>query len=290
MSNDKSVTTTQSGGMALTADELALMSEGAASGTESFSPKHTIVPYLFIVQGASDYVKRGQAKFIAEAREGDIMDTLLLRPSAEAFFIPCKFEEHSSEWRPNQGGIVAQYFTDHSKYQSSAKKGADDFEGMSRKTVEGNDITLVPTYYGLLANPETGRGRPVVLTMAGTQAKKSRRINGLIDALEFTTAEGVSQTAPIYSQIFKLTTVPEQNKEGKTFAGWRVDLVGLTLKAPGGRDLWQQAQMVRKQVEEGLMRMAAPVERDITNEATATTSAPRDAQNRPAAPDDDIPF
>lgn len=289
MTTSKEVATISTG-VALTKEELEMMAAGAEHGTESFKLNQTIVPFLFIVQGASDYVKRGQAKYIDSAREGDIMDSLLLQPQPEAYIIPCKFEEHSSEWRPNQGGLVKQYFTDHTKYFASAKKGRDDFDGMPRKTVEGNDITLVPTYYCLLVNPETGRGRPVVLPMAGTQAKKSRRLNGLIDALEFTSPEGVSQTAPIYSQVFKLTTVPEKNNEGKTFAGWKVEQAGLTLKMKNGRDLWAQAQEVRKQVEAGMMRMAAP-ERDVTSEASATTAPPAgNARGTAPADSDEIPF
>lgn len=289
-------TQSQGGALALSPEELELMAAGAETGTESFRLNQTIVPHLFIVQGASDYVKRGQAKFIDAAREGDIMDTLLLHPMPVAHVVICKFEDHSTEWRPNRGGLVKQHFTDHTKYFASAKKSADDFDGMQRKTPEGHDITLVPTYYCLLVNPETGRGRPVVLSMAGTQAKKSRRLNGLIDALEFTAADGMTQTAPIYSQVFKLTTVPEQyqTEQGPaTIAGWKIDLVGLTLKAPNGRDLWQHAQNVRKQVEDGLMRSAVPTERDITAEATATTTqrAPQGGAARGgAANDEEIPF
>jgi len=297
MSKPTTAVVTKEGGVpSLTKEDLELMAAGAEKGTESFKLSQTIVPYLFIVQGASDYVKRGQAKFIDAAREGDIMDSLLLRPMPEAYVVVCKFEDHSTEWRPNRGGLVKQHFTDHTKYFASAKKSADDFDGMPRTTVEGHDITLVPTYYCLLVNPESGRGRPVVLTMAGTQAKKSRRLNGLIDALEFTSPEGMTQTAPIYSQVFKLTTVPEQyqTRQGPaTIAGWKVDQVGLTLKAPGGRDLWQHAQQVREQVEQGIMRMAAPTERDVTGEATATTQpGPTRGGSRPASDvaGEDIPF
>lgn len=282
----------QNGGVpSLSADELALMQQASADA-EAFSIRQVIVPYLFIVQGASDYVKRGTAKFIQGCAEGDIMDSLMLQPMQSALVIPCKYEDHSTEWRPNQGGMVRQYFTDHTKYHASQKKGATDFDGMPRITAEGNEITLVPTYYCLLVN-EAGYGRPVVLPMASTQAKKSRRWNGLIDALQFAGPDGQPMTAPIYAQAFKLTTVPEKGRDNTTFSGWKIEPAGLTLKMPTGRRLWEQAQAVRKQVEEGVMKMAEPTERDISNEASATTDdRPRRAQRAPdaATTDEDIPF
>lgn len=288
------VPATTSGVPALTADDFALM-QGASSGVESFSMKQLVVPYLFIVQGSSDYVKRGEAKFVDAARVGDIMDNLLLAPWQEAHVIPCKFEEHSTEWKPNQGGLVKQYFTDHSKYHASAKKSADDFDGMPRVTSEGHDITLVPTYYCLLANLESGRARPVVLPMASTQAKKSRRWNGLIDMLEFSGPNGPF-TAPIYGRSYKLTTVPEKGRDNTTFSGWKIEPGPLTLTLPNGRALWEQAKEVRKQVEDGVMRMAAPTERDITpadeTRAPGGTSgrSPGRETSGPPSMDDDIPY
>ncbi len=47
-----------------------------------------IVPYLGIIQGMSDSVKRGHASFIDSARVGDIIDNLTLRPMSEVLIIP----------------------------------------------------------------------------------------------------------------------------------------------------------------------------------------------------------
>lgn len=281
----------------LSADDIALM-EQAQGDVESFTINQVIVPRLIIVHGMSDYVKRGTAKFVDAARVGDIMDTLLLQPKSEVYFIPAIFEEHATEWKPNRGGIVRQYFSDHSKYEASAKRSADEFYGMPRKTSEGNDINLVPTYTGLLVNPETGSGRPVVLGFASTQAKKSRQMNGLIDALTFKDADGNDKPAPIYAQVFKLTTVAENytvTKDGQTqqvtSPGWKIESAGLTLKLRNGRALWAQAQEIRKQVKEGVMRGVAP-ERETTGEATFDGPTPNRGGNEPPphSSDDEIPF
>lgn len=282
--------TTQTGLPALTEEDIALMV--AAQGDVEQTSTQGRPPFLFIVQGSSDYVKRGEAKFVDAARAGDIMDTLALTPMQEAYVIPCKFEEHSSEWKPNRGGLVKQYWTDHSHYQAAAKKGADDFDGMPRVNEAGNDVTLVPTYYALLVNPATGRARPVEISMAGTQAKKSRRWNALIDIFEFPGPNGTMLPAPFYARCFRLTTVNEPGKDNSTFAGWKIEPGPLTLQLPNGRALWAQAQEIRKQVESGAMHTGTPAL--IDGEATTTEPAPRREAPRRAAEaatsDEDIPF
>lgn len=290
---------TQGGQLALSEEDMALMAEGAKTGAESFSIKQLIVPYLGIVHGTSDYVKRGSAGFIDAARVGDIIDNLSLKPMQEAFVIACKYEDHYTEWevklerdrdgreKRGRGKLVRQWFTDRSKYDAAQKRGRDDGDGFPRITSEGNDINMVPTYYCLLYN--NGSVRPVVLPLASTQAKKSRRWNGLIDSVEFDGPNGPF-TAPIYAVVYRLTTVTEGEGD-KTYPGWKIEPAGMTLAMKNGRHCWQRAQEVRKAVEEGQMRMAAPA-RDVTDEATATTAPARGRGDEPPTrvADDDIPF
>lgn len=280
---------------ALSAEEMSLMAEGAKTGTETFAMNKMIVPYLGIVQGVSDYVKRGHASYIESARVGDIIDNLLLKPMQEVLLIPCKYEDHVTEWevevgrdgKRGRGKLVRQWFTDHSKYYASEKRGKDDGDGFPRITTEGHDINMVPTYYCLLYN--NGNVRPVVLNMSGTQTRKSRRWNSLIDGVTFTGSDGPF-TAPIYAAVYKFTTVSEGNGEN-TWMGWKFEAAGLTLQLKNGRHVWERAQGVRKAVEDGLMRMAPPVARDVTDEATAITTPPRQRDEPPPrGGDDDIPF
>ena len=292
--------TTQGGALALSEEDMALMVEGARTGVETFGLRQLIVPYLGIIQGTSGYIKRGDPAYIDSARVGDIIDTLALKPMESAVVIPCKYEDHVTEWevkierdrngqeKRGRGRLIKQWFTDHSKYHASQKRGRDDGEGFPRITTEGNDINMVPTYYCLLYN--NGNVRPVVVTFASTQAKKSRRWNGLIDSVEFEGPNGPF-TAPIYAAMYKLSTVTEGSGE-KTFPGWKIEPVGLTLAAKNGRHVWQRAQEVRKAVEEGQMRSAAPP-RDVTDEASATTNdAARHERDVPPSRQDseDIPF
>lgn len=288
---------------ALSPSDLALMMEAGAD-KEKFSMRQTIVPYLGIVQGGSDYVKRGTPTYIEEARVGDLIDSLLRRPMSEAYVIPCKFEEHATEWevklgrdgKRERGKLVRQWFTDHSKYEASQKRGPNDAWGFPRITEEGNDINVVPTYYCLLWTPDSGSVRPVTLPLASTQAKKSRRWNGLIDALEVPGPNGMID-APIYAAIYKLSTTSEGDGDN-TWMGYIIEPYALTLTAKNGRGAWKRAQGVRKSVEAGEMRMAPPVaepepegDTDAAERAAAQRVRSRGQNDEPPPPNpDDIPF
>jgi hypothetical protein len=61
--------------------------------------------------------------------------------------------------------------------------------------------------------------------MKSTQLKKSRKWNSMMQAVQKIGANGRMFRPAIYSQVYRLTTVPESNDKGKWF-GWEVARVG----------------------------------------------------------------
>jgi hypothetical protein len=274
---------------ALNADDLALMEEGSRTGVEQFNMRQRIVPYLRLVQAGTPYGKRSHPEYVEGCVEGDIIDTLMKKPMKSATVIPCKYEDHWTEWEAktddSPGRLVKQWFTDSSKYDACPSNMGP---GMPRITAEGNVINQTPTYYCLLVD-EGGAGRPVVLALQSTQAKKSRHWNGLIDSLTYNGPSGPF-TAPIYARSYILTTVPEKSRNRpEPYMGWVIREGALTLSLPSGRFLWKQAQAVRTAVEAGEMRsdQQAPM-REI--DAEVTTRPVSTNGNTPPPSDDDIPF
>jgi hypothetical protein len=259
---------TQAAGMPAVSDEDLALMQGQSHASD-FTKDDMATPYLTIVQGTSPYVKRNEPEFIPDAREGDILDTLTLRLRTIAAFIPAKYEVHYTEWKPNRGAMVKQWGTDSSGYDAAE----GDFG--TRKTAGGNDITPSYVYFGLLIDDQTGGGLPVILSLTGTQAKKARRLNALINALELPAPGGGVFEPPIYARIYQLTTVPESNDLG-SWSGWKIEPGPLTLTTPTGRSLFAKAKALRDQVDSGTVRAAAP------------TPAQRTATE--GAADADIPF
>jgi hypothetical protein len=245
---------------------LALMAGEAP--TSDFKAGDTIVPYLQVVQSGSAYVKRSESAFIAEAREGDIIDTLTLKLRAEALVIPVKFDTTYTEWKPNQGGIVKQWGNDASGYNAASGEYA------TKTTTAGTEIVPYATYWCLLLD-EDGGSQPVLLSLKGTEYKKSRRWNGLLS----TEIRGPSGPfiPPYYARVFKLTTVSESNEKG-AWMGWRIEPAGLTLALHEGRYLFEKAKAFRESIVAGTARAA-----QNHDEPQARTAAATD-------PGQDIPF
>jgi hypothetical protein len=230
---------------ALSPEDIALM-QGASHETD-FKKEDLATPYLQIVQSTSGYMKRNDPAFIPDAKEGDIIDTLTLKLRQRAAFVPVKFEVHYTEWKPNRGPMVKQWGSDASGYEQ-----AEGTYG-TRKTADGNDIVPAGTYYGLLAEEDGSSSLPVVLSLTGTQAKKSRKLNALINALEI---PGVDDP-PMFSRVFALTSVGESNDQG-SWSGWKIEPGPMVLVCPGGRTIFHKAKKLREQVDAGEVRTAAP--------------------------------
>lgn len=276
----------------LSPDDLALMEEGSRTGVEQFTMRQRVVPYLRMVQAGTPYGKRSHPQYVEGCIEGDLIDTLMLKPMKSAMVIPCKYEDHWTEWEAKTedgpGRLVKQWFTDSSKYDACpSNMGA----GMPRTTAEGNVINQTPTYYCLLVDEATMMGRPVVLALQSTQAKKARHWNSLIDALTYAGPNGVFN-APIYARSYILTTVPEKSRNRpEPYMGWIIREGPLTLSLRNGRALWKHAQEVRAAVERGEMRgdQQTPM-REIEAEATTRPRSTNGNTPPPSTDDDEIPF
>ena len=250
-------------------DDAALALMAGEAPTSDFKAGDTLVPYLQIVQSTSAYVKRADASFIPEAREGDIIDTLTLKLRAEAFVIPVKFDTTYTEWKPNQGGIVKQWGTDSSGYD----RARGDYG--AKTTEAGTEIVPYATYYCLLLDDEGG-SQPVVLSLKGMEFKKSRRWNGLLST-EMRGPNGQPFIPPYYARVFVLTTVPESNDQG-SWSGWKIEPETFTLGLPNGKYLFEKAKAFRESIVSGAVRAA---------------QAPSESEPRSAGATDggsDIPF
>lgn len=267
---------------ALSADAMAKMA-GAAHTTD-FGAGQTLVPYVQIVQTMSPYMKRNHPSYIESAREGDIINTLTLRISAVRHFIPCKFEVHYTTWKPNNGPLVKQWFTDSSGYDAlpgdyGAKQDAD-----------GNDISPTAVYYGLDYDPETNQTIASILSLGGTQFKKQRRWNSLT-TMEMDGPNGPF-IPPMFARVYDLTTRTETGGPNgdKSWAGWVIEPGLFTLALPHGDRFFEKASQFRKAIEEGKVRPAPPQERVSEEDGHPVRERGQGTGPTGAGIDEEIPF
>jgi hypothetical protein len=241
------VPTTQTNGLpALSDADLAKMQ--GATPTDDIKKDDKLIPYLLLVQATSGYVQRGDKDFVEAARPGDIIDSLTREPRQRVAFVPVQFQTTYTEWKPNRGGMVRQWGSDASKYDASGTAYG------TRTTAEGNDIVPSASYFGLIVF-EDASTMPVVLNMSGSQFKKSRRLNSLIEMQRITKPDGTTFKPPMYSKVYALSSVQEKNELG-TWFGWHIEPGSLLLQVQGGSAIFDEAQKLRDEIAAGTVQAA----------------------------------
>jgi hypothetical protein len=86
---------------------------------------------------------------------------------------------------------------------------------------------------------------PALIVMKSTQLKKSRKWNSMMQSVKMQGANGMF-TPPMYSQMYRLSTVGESNDKGKWF-GWEIERIGQVDKD----DIYLSAKAFSTQVSVG---------------------------------------
>lgn len=195
-----------------------LLAQNANTGFEGMDANDLAIPFLSIVQSNSPQRKKNHEKFIQDAEEGDIFNTVdayLFGPPVSV--IPCGYKKCFIEWRPREsgGGFVAMYDRMHKIVSDNPPN-----ERGQRILKNGNVLTETANYYVLVETDEN-KWSPAVISMSSTQLKKSRRWNTMMMNRQLV-VKGKTIKPPMFSFKYHLTTVQESNDRGDWF-GWNIE-------------------------------------------------------------------
>lgn len=234
--------------------------DDADAGFEEADVNSYAIPFIQILQSGSPQCKKSDGAYIKGAEEGMLYNTVTQQvyPGETGIIvIPTHYTHRMVEWkvRESGGGFVAEHMP-------------SEAPGPTRKDEKNRDIlpngnTLVDTrnHYCLLVN-EDGSTSPALINMSSTQLKKSRQWMSLMQGIKIKTENGDYVTAPMFSRMYKLTTVPEQNDKGSWF-GFKVALVGVV----EDMGAYKAARGFRDAIKSGAAKAAPPV--SDTTETTA---------------------
>lgn len=190
---------------------------------EGFSEVKTedlAIPFLRVLADVSPQVKKRDGAYVEGAEAGMIFNTVLNEvyeaEKGGIFVIPCHYNRRFVEWRGREegGGYVGSYTPDDPIVKTVVR--SDQGQDL---LPNGNQLTNTAQFYVLMLHPELGPQKALV-TMASTQLKKSRK---WLTQAQSLTAQGKNglYTMPLMSQIYKVTSVPEQNDKGSWY-GWEI--------------------------------------------------------------------
>lgn len=202
------------------AQELAFSNEvpdyikmDSARGSEEVRSADMVLPRLEIVQALSPIKEVNE-----DAKEGYLFNSVTQEVIGDiAYFVPVYFRMEYLVWKDqDQGGGFFGSF--NSQSEAEARRNQAIAEGENPDYIE---IVDTPVQYGLRITPDLSVCEQIVISMAKTKAKVSRKWNAMIQI-----AGGDR-----FSRVYKLTTFRDENSKGQKFFNYVVQPAGFTPKA-----------------------------------------------------------
>lgn len=277
-----------------TDDDLLAMADSVDHG---FRREDLMMPFIKVLQKLSPELDETEVKFMEGAKPGDFCHTALEEYYSGAdgiLMVPVAYTINYTAWRPRDesggGGLVQDYGSD-----PSCLEGCTRNEKKQLVDENGNLIVTSGLYYAYIVvndqNTVTGkRIEQAIIQMASTQLKKSRRLNAKIEHYRHVveTKDGPVQVkVPMYFHVFKLTTVPEQNDQGK-WMGYKIDPVGNVRDYEWGSLVWDKAKELKSLYDEGVL--TTNIEQAASDSEAAPVATEQSQSSGQNASDDNIPF
>lgn len=208
---------TKKPGMAMQTVETMFMQEapaylntGSARGSEEVTSSDMVLPRLEIVQALSPIKETNE-----DAREGLLFNSVTEEILGDQiYFVPVYYRMEHLVWRDQDkgGGFLGSFPTAFEAENRKAQAVADGDDA--------GDIEVVdtPVQYGLRITSGSNNFEQIVISMAKTKAKVSRRWNAMIQI-----AGGDR-----FSRVYKISTFRDENKKGQKFFNYVVQPAGFT--------------------------------------------------------------
>jgi hypothetical protein len=206
------------------------------------------IPFLRILGAQSPQVDENEGAYVEGAKGGMIYNTVtntVTSGKEGVLVVPCYYNRRFVEWKPRDqgGGYVGSYLPEDPIVATASRNDNND-----EVLPNGNLLTNTAQHFVILIEGDSYSRS--LITMSSTQLKKSRRWLAQMNGM---TAMGKNgpYTLPMMSQVYRLTTVPEQNDKGK-WHGWviakerQIDLTDVFEKG-----LFENAVAFSKSVEAG---------------------------------------
>lgn len=231
--------------------DAAMLLEDAGAGTEDMGMRDLSTPFLSILQQLSPQVNKRDSKYIEGAEASMIHNAAthaIYDGEQGVLIVPCGYQRRYTEWKPNRGGLVKDWGTDESGYQSCnvGEKG-------QHTTGNGNVINEAAVFYAFLL--DGGSVSEVIIQMSGTEFKKAKGWNSLIKNYKIPHPTDPQQqiNPAIFYSTYRMTTVPEQNDQGNWF-GWKIEKGADVLTLPNGGELYMKARGFRNMFLSGKVK------------------------------------
>lgn len=198
-----------------------LQSDAPARGSEEVGTKDLSLPRLEIVQSQSPIKEENE-----DVREGELFNSVTQEVYGDSvYFIPVYYKMEYLLWQHKDagGGFHGSFPTEDEanvKFKSLIKEDPQ-LAGQTKKGAPILEVVDTPVHYGLMIDPVTQKTEQIVISMARTKAKVSRKWNSLVQL----------SGGDRFSRVYRLSTFTDQNKQGDKFKNFVVQPAGFSPEA-----------------------------------------------------------
>lgn len=194
----------------------------AGAGFEDADQASYAIPFLKVLQSMSPQTKKSDGAYIKGAEEGDLYNTVtgvVVKGDEGMTILPCHYRRSFLEWSGpvSEGGT---FVTQHNAADGDALMAKTTRTDRGNELENGHILTDNREHYCLIIKDD-GSFEPVLLALTSTQIKKSKKWMTLMNSIILPSGNN----APMYSQLYKMTTVPETSDQFSWF-GIKVEHIG----------------------------------------------------------------
>lgn len=252
---------------AVASPKMSMFEEDAGSGMEGMSQENFAIPRLTILQSLSPQLDKKNDAYIPEAEAGMIYDSVsdALYNGEEGILVALISFRHSYlNWWPRNSragkGFIRDFGNDPSFFQKTKRNDIGQ-----NLLADGSEVIPTAEYFAFIINEEDLSLTRVLIPMAKTQYKKSKKLNS-ISQIMIPLENGRKVPAALFFRTYRFTTVPESNDKGSWF-GWKIEPGPALVENPlgievleGGESIYMEARAFKASVQKNEVKVAAPVE------------------------------
>jgi hypothetical protein len=227
--------------------------EDASAGFANMGQEDFALPFLRLLTNTSPEVGE-----VDGAMPGMIYNSVtgqLFDGKKGILVVPAAYTRQYIEWAPRgsgSGAPLAIHPATSDILSKTHREPGDNKDYLDN----GNYIENTANHYVMVVD-ESGVPNPAMIVMKSTQLKKSRKWNSMMMSVKLQGKNGL-YTPPMYSQLYRLTSVSESNDKGKWF-GWEVERVGSVEDA----NVYQAAKAFAASVGAGEVKVKHQDEADV---------------------------
>lgn len=210
-----SAVATQEGGVLAESARPSFLKD-TARGAENVGVADLVIPRLEVVQSLSPCRKKGDPDYIEGAEEGMLYNNVTRELyGEEVTVVPCYFLKEWLIWKDRKkGGGFRGAFPS----KAEADKAISELKDSEGKKEPAEDFTALDTaqHFCLLLPPSGGKPQQIVISMAKSKMKVSRKWNSLMNLAGDDT----------FARAYKIMGVGDKNAKNEDFYNLAVKALG----------------------------------------------------------------